>query len=62
MYPLSYSPLILFGVLLFSAPCNPFTLAYNHCNMAVLIVIVNAAPENTSALWGLSSCAKRGYG
>lgn len=57
-----YSPLILLAVLLLCASRSPFTLPYSHCSSAVLTVMVNAAPANTSALYGVSSCLKRGYG
>lgn len=51
-----YHSLLMFpGVLLICVPCNPFTLPYNHCNTTVLMVMVNAAPENTIALCGVSS-------
>lgn len=53
---LLYQSFLVFpGVLLICAPCNPFTLPYNHCNTTVLMVMVNAAPENTIALCGVSS-------
>jgi hypothetical protein len=56
------SPLILFGVLRFSAPRSPLTLPYSHCNIIVLPVIVIAAAVKRTILAGVSNCANKGYG
>jgi len=58
----NHGPLILFIALLLCAPCNPLTLPYNHFSIAVLPVIVIAAPAKSTARCVVLSCPKRGYG
>ena len=58
----TFFPLTFAGLLLLCAPCNPFTLPYNHFNMMVLPVINSAAPPNNMTLCAVSICSINGYG
>ncbi len=58
----NHSPFIFPGVLLFSAPSNPLTFPYSHCNIPVLTVIVMAAPAKRKVRWVVSRAANKGYG